>query len=215
MDMPDIDEIVNRTKKHAYRDGIGEIHFGATVALMGLMMVAEGIFRIPLLFHTPLPSFWAIAMAVVAMGSWLLGRWLVPAVKGRLVYPRTGFVAYRQPEMPKPWLIWGIGCLVGILMVGVMAIVRIQFPPAVEWLPLGFGIAVSAFLLSLGSRMRLRRFWVLAGFSALAGLAASLSGLGEGLGAGVYFVAMGLAMAAGGALALRSYLHQAPKPEEQ
>jgi hypothetical protein len=211
MDMPDIDKIVKRTARHAYEDGIGEVYFGVIVALVGLGCVAEAVFKAPIIFKAPLPSFWAIVTFVVVLSGWLLGRWLVPAVKRRLVYPRTGFVAYRKLQMPRRWLVWGVACFVSCLMMGLMAIVRIKRPASMEWLALGLGIVVSAFLLSLGFWTGLRRFWILAGFSVLAGMAASLSGLGEG----VYFVAMGLAVAAGGALALRSYLRQAPNPQEQ
>jgi hypothetical protein len=72
-----------------------------------------------------------------------------------------------------------------------------------------------SYLLILGVRVGLRRFQFLAGFSGLAGLAAFLAGIGLTLGTAAYFAAIGLALVAGGALALRAYLHRVPRPEEQ
>jgi hypothetical protein len=80
--------------------------------------------------------------------------------------------------------------------------------------PYGNGLVVGAFLLYLGVRLGLRRFQVLAGFSALAGLAAFLGGMGAVLGTGAYFAAMGAALSVCGALALRAYLRGTPRVEE-
>lgn len=208
MDMPDIDRIMKRTVRHAYEDGIGEIFYGVLFMLIGLVFFVETALK------PAIPSFSAIGAIVLLLGGYLLGRWLVPALKRRLVFPRTGFVTYRQPSAGRLWMAVGIAVLVGSF-VAVASLALAARPAWRDWLLLANGLVWGAFLLYLAVQLGLRRFMLLAGLSGLVGAAAFLAGLGETLGSAVYFAVMGLALAVGGALALRTYLHRAPQPEEQ
>jgi hypothetical protein len=209
MDMPDIDKIMKRTARHLYEDGIGEIFYGVAFLLIGLLAFVEAAVK------PPIPSFSAIGLIVVVLGAYLLGRWLVPALRRRLVFPRTGFVAHRQLSVRRRWMALGIAALAGCVLGGVGSFAHAIHPAWSDWVPLGDGLVVGAFLLVIGSGVGLRRFQVLAGFSGLAGLAALVAGLGEPLASAAYWAAMGLALMVSGALALWAYLHRAPQPEEQ
>lgn len=208
MDMPDIDKIGRRIAKHACEDGIGEMFYGGVFLLIGLLFFVEAA------LSPPLPSFSAVGLVVVVWGGYLLSRWLVPALRRRLTFPRTGFVTYRQLTAGRLWMAIGIGALVSSLVAGVVWFAVGSRPGGLDWVPLGNGLVVGAFLLYLGVRLGLRRFQVLAGFSALAGLAAFLGGMGAVLGTGAYFAAMGAALSVCGALALRAYLRGTPRVEE-
>ena len=209
MDMPDIDKIAKRTGRYLYEDGIGEMFYGAVFMLIGLLFFVEAAL-------TPsIPSFSAVGLVVLVVGGYLLGRWLVPALKRRLTFPRTGFVAYRRLSAGRRWMVIGIAALVASSVAGVAGLALAARPAGLDWIPLGNGLVIGAFLLYLGVRFGLRRFQLLAGFSGLAGAAASLAAIGAALATAAYFAAMGLALSVCGALALRAYLRRAPRPEEQ
>jgi hypothetical protein len=211
MDIPDIDKIMKRTARYACEDGIGEMFYGAVFMLLGLLFFLEAT------LNPPIPWFSVIGFLVLVYGGFLLGRWLVPALKRRLTYPRTGFVAYRQLSAGRRWMVMGIAALVAVFVTGIFAVAaRVGGTLAVlEWIPLCNGLVVGAFLLYLGFELGLRRFMLLSGFSGLAGVAAFLAGMGATLGTAAYFAAMGLALSVCGALALRAYLRGAPRAEEQ
>ena len=209
MDMPDIDKIAKRTGRYLYEDGIGEMFYGAVFMLIGLLFFVEAAL-------TPsIPSFSAVGLVVLVVGGYLLGRWLVPALKRRLTFPRTGFVAYRRLSAGRRWMVIGIAALVASSVAGVAGLALAARPAGLDWIPLGNGLVVGGLLLYLGVRFDLRRFQLLAGFSGLAGAAASLAAIGAALATAAYFAAMGLALSVCGALALRAYLRRAPRPEEQ
>jgi hypothetical protein len=60
---------------------------------------------------------------------------------------------------------------------------------------------------------QLGRLSFLAGASAITGLLLSLRGHSNQVAGGIFFTVVGCLMAAGGALALRRYLRNAPPPE--
>jgi hypothetical protein len=77
------------TERHAYEDAISEIFWGVLFMLMGLLFLVEATMK-------PVVSFSAVGLIVLWAGGFLLGRWLMPALKRRLIFPCTGFVDYRQ-----------------------------------------------------------------------------------------------------------------------
>lgn len=81
---------MKRTERHAYEDGIGEIFWGFLLMLMGLLFLVEAAVK------PPIPSVSAVGLIALWAGGFLLGRWLMPALKRRLIFPCTGFVDYRQ-----------------------------------------------------------------------------------------------------------------------
>jgi hypothetical protein len=209
MDMPDIDKIARRTARHAYEDGLGEIFYGVAFLLIGLLFFVDATLK------PPIPSFSAVGLLVVVLGCYWLGRRLVPALRRRLVFPRTGFVARRQLSGKSRWMVVGVAAVGGCVVGGVASFVHAIHPAGRDWITLGNGLVVGAFLLVIGSGVGLRRFQVLAGFSGLAGLAPLVAGLREPLASAAYWAAMGLALMVSGAVTLRAYLQRAPQPEGQ
>lgn len=208
MNTPDIDEIMKRTASYVFEDGIGEIYWGFLLILIGLLFFVDAVWK------PPIRSFSAIGLALLSLGGYRLGRWLVPAIKRRLTFPRTGFVAYRQLSGTRRWMAMGITVLVASVIAAVVSVLGVS-GVGYNWIPLADGLVAGAFLVYLGSQVGLRRFQLLAGFSGLAAVAIFLSGLGDTLGSAAYFAAMGLALTVSGSLVLWAYLHQTPRPEEQ
>ncbi|MGD1002835.1 MAG: hypothetical protein ABSA67_19265 [Candidatus Brocadiia bacterium] len=208
-EMPDVEKVMNRTVRHSLEDGIGEMLFGVTFILVGLVIFGEATLK------PPFPHFWTIAFVLVVWAAILLSRWLVPALKKRLVFPRTGYVVSRKPSGRLLWLVLSVAAILGGLGGFVAAFISHVNPAARAWIPVILGIEVGGWLLFMGFRFEMKRYLLLAGFSLLAGIAGSLTGTGADRGSAVYMAAMGLALAVSGALALRANLRQAPGPEEQ
>ena len=74
------------------------------------------------------------------------------------------------------------------------------------------GLIAGVVFAYMGYRVGLRRFYVLAGLSALLGVGASLAGLGDVLGTAVLFTGLGLALVVSGLVALATYLRQSRMP---
>ena len=208
-EMPDVEKVMTRVERHRFEDGIGEMLCGITFMLIGLILFGEAT-RKP-----PFPHFWTIAFVLVVWASILLSRWLVPALKKRLVFPRTGYVVSRKLRGRMFWLVLSVAAVVGGVGAFVLAFMFRALPAARAWNPVILGIEVGGWLLFMGFRFEMRRYLLLAGFSLLAGVAGSLTGMGADRGSAVYMAAMGLALVVSGALALRANLRQAPGSEEQ
>jgi hypothetical protein len=208
-EMPDVEKVMKHTLRHFFGDGIGEMAYGITFMLIGLILFGAATLK------PPFRHFWSIAFFLVVWAAFWLSRWLVPALKKRLVFPRTGYVVSRKLRGRMLWLVLSVAAVVG----GVGAFVAVYMlrahPAARAWSPVILGIEVGGWLLFMGFRFEMRRYLLLAGFSLLAGVAGSLMGMGADRGSAVYMAAMGLALVVSGALALRANLRQAPGSEEQ
>jgi hypothetical protein len=208
-EMPDVRGIVKQTVRHSFEDGIGEMLYGITFMLIGLVLFGEAALK------PPFPHFWTAAFIAVPWGGLLVSRWLIPATKKRLVFPRTGYVVHRKLSGRTRWLALGLGVIGGGIAGFVFAFMFRAHPGVQMWMPTILGVEVCGWLLFLGFGFVVVRFLILAAFSVCAGLACSLTGLGAGRGAAFYMAAMGLALAISGALALRAFLRRAPRLEGQ
>ncbi len=206
MQTPDIDTAVQRTYRYWYEDGLAEIGTGCLFILVALLFVVESIAPA----GSPLRGISAFGLPLLVIGGMWVGRYAVRALKSRLTYPRTGYVAYRRASGGRRWsalpIAAGMGALVAVLFASA--------PASLAWLPLLDGLAVAFFCLFLGRKVGLTRFYVLAAVSTLAGAALSLSGIGDVAGTAAYVAAMGVALAASGAFALRTYLAATQAPVE-
>jgi hypothetical protein len=208
-EMPDVGSIIKRTVRRSFEDGIGEMAYGIAFILIGLVFFGEAALK-PLF-----PHFWSVSFILVVWGTLLLSRWLVPAIKKRLVFPRTGYVVARKLSGRLRWLLPGLAAILGGAAGLIFGFMFRAHPGVRGWIPTILGIEVCGWLLFLGFGLVVTRFLVLAAFSVFAGLAASLTRLGGQRGSALYFAAMGLALVISGALALRAFLRRAPAPEEQ
>lgn len=197
----DIEGTMRRTWRYWYEDGLAEMATGCMLAAVGLLFVLQA-----LLPAGTLNLILSVAglPALLLGGSWLMRR-LVKAAKERLTYPRTGYVAYRREHSPRRGIRGlAVGAAVGVVA-GVLVTV---LPSSCALIPTLDGVLIGAGCLYLGHRLDLPRFYGLAVFSALAGVLASLSGLGDVAGSAAYFGALGVGLVASGGLALSGYLRR-------
>jgi hypothetical protein len=151
---------------------------------------------------------------VVLGGAWGANRLMV-AMKSRLTYPRSGYVAYRRDQRWPLGLRVAIGGGLGALVSAFAGWLAVHRPAGLDWIPLltglGFGLAFGL----VGWRTALARFFALAVISLAAGMALSILGLQEWAGVPAYYGGMGLLLILTGACVLRNYLRQNPLPQEQ
>jgi hypothetical protein len=147
---------------------------------------------------------------------------LVKAIKSRLTYPRTGYIAYPQPKGTQLGKAMGIGLVVAFA-VSLGLVLAILYIPALQtmiaympsWLMVGLGVFVGGVYLSWGLRTGLRRFYMLAGLGLVSGFVLAWHGRGLNLiegksylltGPGIFFIVMGIGLCISGVVTLRNYL---------
>ena len=204
--MDDFQKIERRTYRYWYEDGVSDIAAGSVFLLVGL------VFLIQALAPAGRPAgISAFGLPVVIIGGVLLARWAVAAVKRRVTYPRTGFVAYRKASGSRRWL-------AGVIAAGMALLFTIfarREPVVLSWIPLLIGLIMGLGLISFAYRFKLGRYYVLAACSLLAGLAAALLTQDETAGSALYFGVLGLAMCLSGGLTLWDYLRRTQPPAEE
>lgn len=201
---PGISELKRRPYRYYYQDGLVEIGIGL---LFGVVGVALSLWII-----TPAGSpFWALnALAIIALplaGAVVL-KAAVGRLKDRLVYPRTGYVDY-QDEKPSRgrWLIIAAALL---LTIGFFFV-----PDRLNQMSLAEGLLLAIVLGTIGYRVGVGRFYLLASIAAAIGVAAALLVPFDVGGSAATFGALGLVLMGSGACALRRYLVSNPAPSSQ
>lgn len=202
---PDLDDHLHqaqrRTVRYWFEDGFAELIIGGGFLLLGLCFVILGT--------VPLPGYTTMLPLALMICIVLAGPRLLRGAKERLVHPRTGFVSFTRPSPRRRWLTAIVGGATGTLFV-----ILVGRAPSIQvWVPTVLGLVMAAYFLRMNRSAQLGRFSFLASVSAITGILLSLHGDSGQVAGGIFFTVVGFLMAAGGALALRRYLRQAPPPE--
>lgn len=197
---------VQKTRQYWHIDGLAELVAGGIFLFLSVYFFALSALPPNSLLNTLLQA----GFALIFIGSLLLGKRFVTALKARLTFPRTGFVEYRLPTNRSRWISAGVAFLMAALLVALMA----RTPASLAWMPAITGLIVAAGWLIFASRMGLPRFFLLALASLVFGIGLSLTGFGDIFGLAIYYALMGLTLLLSGGLTLRSYLKNAPAPQE-
>jgi hypothetical protein len=206
----ELERIERRTVRHWFEDGIFEMSFGVFLLLLSLLFLG--------LAWAPEGSALRAVLSVGLLPLFLLGGWLMKrmmrALKQRLAYPRTGYVAYRKRErkgqLARPLL---IGVAAGILAALSMMLFSSK-PTGFNPLPGIDGLAFALVLGFLALRSGLGRFAVLAVISAAAGTAFSFTGGDSLKRLAIFFVALSASLILSGLIGCLLYLKRNPLPEE-
>jgi hypothetical protein len=195
-----------RAVRYWYDDGLVEIGTGLLFLLLAGLFAVEGLAPAGSL---P-PWFSALGLPVIILGGMLVLGLSVRAIKGRLTYPRTGYVSYPRKQPERKWAAGVIGAVVSFLLVLFLA----ARPDWMIALPALQGAAVAVVLLLLSYRSGVLRL-AAQGLLALAvGLVVSFTGVETSIGTAAVFGAIGLASLFSGALALIHYLRTTAPPAE-
>ena len=145
-----LDKAKQRAFRYWYVDGLSEMVLSFICLLLG------GYFWL----QTHLPSnFWLSQMLIIflvlfILTSGFLLKKAVTAIKYRLTYPRTGYVAYPQPRKRQNWLAVLLGMSIGFLSVMIFN----RLPGSTTWIPAITGIVFAIVMLVIGLRLELIRF---------------------------------------------------------
>lgn len=207
----DIDRAEQRTRQYWYDDGLTEIAVGILFLALGALFLLEALAP-----PGSLPSsFSAIGIVVLVAGGLWVVNWAVRQAKRRITYPRTGYVRYRQPARSTQRRLL-TGAVAAVVGASTALILNLTAPTSLAWIPALQGVCIGGFILCMAYFLGLVRLYLLAVLSFLVGPAATLAGLGDTLGTGVYFAAMGIAFLLSGSITLASYLrHTEPSRGEE
>jgi hypothetical protein len=199
-----IDKIMLQTRQYWYVDGIAELAFGVFSLLLGAYFGLQT----SLPQDSMLGGILGIGFAGFVIFAALLMRWAVARLKQRLTFPRTGYVAYAAPKRSRRLL----NAIVALGMAALVSILFARAPGSMAWIPAVSGLLIAVTWLYVGFRTGLGRFYALGVYSALAGGAISLSGMGEDPGLALYYAVLGVAMLVSGGWTLAAYLRHTQPP---
>jgi hypothetical protein len=179
---------------------------GGFFVLLGLYFGLQAV----LPEDSPVGSMLSPAMLLVFVIGGLTARSLIGKLKERLTYPRTGYVAYRQPTKRRRWLTLGVAFGMAMLVSALFA----SAPASLAWIPAVSGLLIGAYWVYQGHRMGYCASMPLAAISAVAGTAITLAGVGRRSKLPLFYIVLGWLNSPGG-LTLWSYLRREPvQPDE-
>ena len=196
-----VDSIIRRTQRYWYTDGLAEITVGLIfVVLSGYFLIQAWTRDVSL--NPVLANLGLLAILVLVL--WLF-RSALQAIKARLTYPRTGYVA-----SPRMWngSIWQRYGLTAWLIVVCLSLFVLTFhsPTPPSWLPLMTGTAAGLTVIFLSYRFRLLRFAILACALVLVGALVAYINPGDPFAASLSSVADGVCFIISGGVTLFRYL---------
>jgi hypothetical protein len=206
-DPPNLDaelsRVQRRTLQYWFEDGLVELAIGSSFLLLSSWIATMSL--LPTSVAGKLGAGFPVAYILIFLAC----RRVIRRAKEGLVYPRTGYVSYARPSPRRRLLSQLAGAIVAALVV---LLVR-KAPPIEAWIPAANGLFIAVLLFLMNRSAKLPRLSLLAGIAAVTGLLLSVRGGQTDQTIAALFAVIGLVMTAGGALALRRYLRQAPPPE--
>lgn len=94
-----IENIIRNTRRYWYIDGLSEIAGGLIIFLGGFSYYLVSIMNNSALKYILL----TVLQPVIIIGGSLLARKILPLIKERLTYPRTGYLTFKRPARNNRW----------------------------------------------------------------------------------------------------------------
>ncbi len=205
-----IDSITRRTQRYWYVDGLAEITVGLLFVILCGYFLAQARIN-SLSFNHILAN--GVLLAALLLVVWLLREGLF-AVKTRLTYPRTGYVAFPRQQHAPFWQRYGLAAFVAMLSVAA-AVVASHSQAVPAWEPFFAGIISGLAALAIAFRFRLLRLALLGCAMVVVGAAVAYLHPGEPLGWMLFSSINGLCFILSGAVTLVSYLRSTQKPVDE
>ena len=200
-----IDQLMQRTQRYWYEDGISDLGMGGWLLFIGVLFVAESLTP----QGSPLSAVWGMGMPMALIGGGVVVGWVVKRVKSRLTYPRTGFVEYERKGLAGIVRLVGAG-LAGAAVATGMVLIYWQ----IKSLSLIFGVAFLGAFGFLGYRVRVWRYVFLGLWCFVLGVATSAVSLSLEQSSAIFYIGAGVGMIGSGVIAWRRYNRNAPLPQE-
>jgi len=206
-----IEQTIRRTRSYWYVDGLWETGYGCLFTVMGFLLYLQ----VAIPQESNLADFLEYGFLVVIIALIVLINWGVRKAKEQLTYPRTGMVTYRRDQMSaRTWLLAALIAAVSILAGSVLVALVQVWEPALESIPLFVGFTGAAIMLFVAYPTRLKRFYLLAVYSILSGLALTWADITGMTLLGVYFMLLGIGLVISGGITLWNYLSQISSAQE-
>jgi len=200
-----MDEVMQRTSRYFYADGLVELAVGGLFLAIGVVL--EVWARIAL--GSPLVLAITLGLILLIIGGGLAINRAIGSIKERVTYPRTGYVSYHQRKPSRSrWLI--AAAALGLAILGGLVL-----PEWFSKMALAEGLLLLVVLGYMGYRVGVRRFFLVGIIAALLGLGAALLIPEDLQGSSVTFGGTGIALLLSGALTLRAYLQAHPNVSEE
>ncbi len=197
---PDVQGLMQRTKRYWYEDGFADLGLGAFLLVIGLLFGAQALTP-P---GSPLWLIWSFGWPVVLIGGGFVINHVVTQLKATYTYPRTGYVTYERQGRSR------VAQLITVFLVAAgLAVSMVALSRGLLSLTLLYGLAFTAAFGFVGYRVALPRYLLLAVWSLVVGLALSPFALTLEQGGGLFFTAVGLALLLAGTLAWHNYSRRA------
>jgi hypothetical protein len=194
-----IDDVMRRTYRYYYEDGLVETAVGILFFIIGLALLGWLTIQ-----SNPALGIGMVFLSVLLiLGSTLFIKKAIPSLKERFTHPRTGYVTYRHGE--PTWGRWPV--MLAALM---LAILSLLFPEYLSQMSIMEGALLGIILCYMGYRVSLRRFYLLGAAALLIGLAATLWLRDDITGSAFTFGGTGAIMLISGLIILRRYLRSHP-----
>ncbi len=193
---------LNRAYAHWIQDGLYEIGLGILFAGVGTLRAIIHFAGEKSAAYYWLSAGLLVFMIGVAWGGKRFGE----ALKARITYPRTGFMAFK-PRTYNYKSILVLFIFAGVLG-GVVGVLATQ-PNQQEIggiVPITQGIVGAIVFTYAAQRIEVKRLYYLAVFSLGIGLVIGALGVGVVLGLSFFYLSIGLAMVVSGCVALVKYL---------
>jgi hypothetical protein len=215
----EMDEKQLRAKQYWYVDGTYEFNMAGICILLTFYFLALAKFE-----GTKLGGILSVAMILVFVGGMYGVNWLIRLLKTRITFPRTGYVSYKRETGKKRVVRLAImGAIAGIISAllsfwiirsSATFIVYTSRTYSLNWLPAFTGVMMAIAAIIFAVRMRIPRFYGVAGLSVVIGVATMFIPADMNTGMAIYYGIMGVALLVVGGVVLSKYLRSTAPPEE-
>lgn len=198
-----IDQLQKGAFRYYYEDGLAELAVGILFTVIGLNLWLVNVAP----QGSPLALGAWIALPVLTISGIFWVQRFVRNQKERLVFPRTGYIAYDTKPTPVRWLVLGIPLLV-VILASLFPGSRLNRESVMG------GILLCLILASIGARVNLWRLIGVGIFGLALGVSLAFLLNSEHAGLALTYAASGLVLLVSGGVAWRGYLAQNPMPQE-
>lgn len=201
MSHPDLDDLARRPARYWLVDGLPELMLGLLWMLWGAAwLVGQALPR-----GAPWNLYWLVVPPVLAAAGLAITR-MTRRLKQHVTFPRTGYVAWKEPDRP-----WVFGAAIVAAATTLALVVLIARTQSIEAsMPAVISVILSLSFLALGVRHRAPHFLALAAVTVA--LALAIASVTTGWTATNWlFVTLGGACAAVGAVRLTRFVRAHPR----
>jgi hypothetical protein len=204
-----INQIIRKTQRAWFEDGIWEIGFGVSILLISLYY--WGVIWLDLAQR--LGMWLPLLQIVFFFAAFLPVRWVVTTLKERVAFPRSGYVAFRREPVRRRWQRFATGGLIGAF-VSILAVVFSLQGTLESRIPIVVGLALAGAMTYISIRYAILRFTLTGLLSFAAAVGIAVLRLETTMGMAALMSAFGILTLGAGGIALWRFMCSTPVAQE-